>query len=163
VTTDRDGRFVFERVIAGHGTVGRRLMLTTNDGATEVSSQCRVETKFPLGKTVHLDFPAPGRAVVGALHRPVGDKKNLRWSFALVEIEPDRTAEGTTHQHFIASVAPDGTFRVDDVPAGRCSLNVHFNMGSGGFLFNHHFWVPKTNAPDSAPPLDLGVLTLRDK
>jgi beta-lactamase regulating signal transducer with metallopeptidase domain len=161
VTTDPNGHFVFERVMAGHGTVGRRLMLTSNDGARDVSSQCRVETKFPLGKTLHLDFPALGRAVVGTLHRPIGDKKKVRWSFAQVEIEPEKTADGTRHQHFTASVAPDGTFRVDDVPAGDCSLNVRFQLGDGGFLINHHFRVPNANATPSAPPLDLGVLTLR--
>jgi beta-lactamase regulating signal transducer with metallopeptidase domain/uncharacterized GH25 family protein len=161
VTTDPNGHFVFERVMAGHGTVGRRLMLTSNDGAMEVSSQCRVETKFPLGKTLHLDFPAPGHAVVGTLHRPISNTKKVRWSFAMVEIEPQKTADGTRHQHFSASVAPDGTFRVDDVPAGDCSLNVRFQLGDGGFLFNHHFRVPNANATPSTPPLNLGLLTLK--
>jgi beta-lactamase regulating signal transducer with metallopeptidase domain/uncharacterized GH25 family protein len=163
VTTGPNGHFVFERVMAGHGTVGRRLMLTSNDGAIDVSSQCQVETKFPLGQTLHLDFPAPGHAVVGTLHRPISDTKKVRWSFAMVEIEPQKTADGTMHQHFSASVAPDGTFRVDDVPAGDCSLNVRFQLGDGGFLFNHHFRVPNANATPSTPPFDLGVLTLQGK
>jgi beta-lactamase regulating signal transducer with metallopeptidase domain len=163
VTTGPNGHFVFERVMAGHGTVGRRLMLTSNDGATEVSSQCRVETKFPPGKTVHLDFPALGRAVVGTLHRPIGDKEKIRWSFAEVEIEPEKAEAPAARPHFSASVAPDGTFRVDDLPAGDFALNVRFQLGQGGFLFNHHFQVPKPNASTSASPLDLGVLTLREK
>ena len=72
VTTGPGGRFVFERVIPGSGWIGRRLMLTVNDGAAEVTSSCMIAADFPAGKTARIDLGGTGRAVVGKLQPPEG-------------------------------------------------------------------------------------------
>src|SRR5262249_50267145 len=41
-TTGPDGRFVFERVIPGTGRIGRRIIFMVNEGATEVTSSCKI-------------------------------------------------------------------------------------------------------------------------
>ncbi len=51
VTTGPGGRFAFERVFPGRGSIGRRITFAEDDGATEATSSCRIRTDFPAGKT----------------------------------------------------------------------------------------------------------------
>ncbi len=88
-TTGPDGRFVFERVIPGTGRIGRRIMLMADEGATEVTSSCRIAANFPAGKTVHIDLGGTGRAVVGKLQPPEGFPGEVRWNFALIQAQSD--------------------------------------------------------------------------
>ena len=57
-------------------------------------------------------------------------------------------------------VACNGSFHIDDMPAGKYVLNVHFSQYPAGRLSNYRFSVPETAGGEPAPPLDLGVLTL---
>src|SRR5262249_17539587 len=63
-TTGPDGRFIFERVIPGTGRIGRNITFMVNEGATEVTSSCKIAASFPSGKTVHIDLGGTGRPVV---------------------------------------------------------------------------------------------------
>ena len=65
VTTEPGGRFVFDRVVAGPGRIGRRIDRHMDHGATEVTSACAIGANFPGGKTVHIDLGGSGRPVVG--------------------------------------------------------------------------------------------------
>ncbi len=87
-TTGPDGRFVFERVMAGNGWIGRRIVFMVNSGAGEVTWSHSVPLKFPLGKTIHVDLGGNGRTVSGKLQAPAGFKKEVKWSFALVDVVP---------------------------------------------------------------------------
>ncbi len=58
---------MFERVIPGSGRLGRRLVLTVNDGAEDVTSSCMIAANFPAGKTVQIDLGGIGRPAVGKL------------------------------------------------------------------------------------------------
>jgi len=68
---------------------------------------------------------------------------------------------------FSASVAPNGAFRIDDVPAGTYAMTVRFHSDnpkihpSPGYLINHIFSVPPAEAKASTTPVDLGTLTLK--
>ena len=159
-TTGPDGRFVFERVVAGSGWIGRRVIMTADDGAAEAASSCWVRTKFPLGKTVHVDLGGSGRLVVGKLQAPApGIERKVLWSFATIRANPLGKQTGGSF-YFTATVGHDGAFRLDDVPPGQYSLNVRFFQFSAGHLFNRRFYVRPTVAKTSAEPDDLGVLTL---
>jgi protocatechuate 3,4-dioxygenase beta subunit len=158
-TTGPDGRFVFERVMAGSGWIGRRVILMVNEGALEAASSCWVHSKFPRGKTVHVELGGTGRPVVGKLQAPPGLKKPVSWSFAEIRAEPVDKGSG---QSFYYTVSPnrDGAFRIDDVQGGLYRLNVRFFQNSAGHLFNRRFYVRPTVEKTSAEPDDLGVLTL---
>lgn len=62
--------------------------------------------------------------------------------------------------YFTATVDRDGSFRIDDVPAGQYVLSVRFSEHAAGKLSNHRFAVPPAEQAPLERPLDLGLLTL---
>jgi beta-lactamase regulating signal transducer with metallopeptidase domain/protocatechuate 3,4-dioxygenase beta subunit len=186
VTTGADGRFVFERVFPGKARIGRRIMLTVENGATDVTSSAMVHAEFPAGKTTSIDLGGSGRPVIGKLAGPAGHKEKVLWNFALVDVQlnlpgppppdgiennPERRKAWqaarqayeelrTESPAFSASVARDGSFRIDDMPPGDYVLMVHFSQHRAGHLSNHRFSVPPTDARQAGQPLDLGTLAL---
>ena len=159
-TTGPDGRFVFERVIPGAGRIGRRITFMVNEGASEVASAPSIGAKFPAGETVHIDLGGTGRPVVGKLQPPEGFARQVRWSFADIQVQPFGAEGGAGVPNFTASVDRDGTFRIDDVPAGDYSLGVLFMQDAAGHLQNHRFRVPAPEGDPAARPVDLGTLKL---
>jgi uncharacterized GH25 family protein len=162
-TTGPDGRFVFERVMAGNGRIGRRIVMMVNTGSSEVTWSHMVPVKFPLGKTIEIDLGGKGRAVVGKLKAPVDARQDATWSFALIDVEPRGAQRRDREGRYVATVARGGTFRIDDLPPGEYTLSVRYDEHVGGSLRDFRFWVPSTASDPSLPPIDLGVLTLRGK
>jgi hypothetical protein len=85
-TTGQDGRFIFERVIPGDARIGRRIMLTVNDGATDVTSSTMISASFPAGETTRIDLGGTGRPIVGRLQPPQRLHGKVNWNFALVNV-----------------------------------------------------------------------------
>jgi hypothetical protein len=162
--TGPDGRFVFERVIPGKGSIGRDLSLTADTGATEVTSVYTIPAEFLSGTTKHVDLGGTGRAVVGKLRPPDGFKEKVRWNFALVTVRSAAEEANSTGPNFTATVDHDGKFRIDDVPAGDYSLSEYFFQGDGaGRLQNLRFIVPPAADDPSTKPIDLGTLVLEKR
>lgn len=158
-TTGPDGRFVFERVIPGKGRIGRRIIFMVNEGATEVTSSCRIAAEFPAGKTVHIDLGGAGRPVIGRLEPRAGFTGKPRWNFASIRAMPAGAADDPDRPYFRVTVDRDGRFRIDDVPPGRYSLDGMFHqMEDVGDLSSHGFEVPAGRAEN---PVDLGVIRLK--
>jgi protocatechuate 3,4-dioxygenase beta subunit len=157
-TTGPDGRFVFERVIPGKGRIGRGFTLLMDQGATEVTSSCKIAAEFPPGKTVHMDLGGTGRAVIGKLQPPEGLKEKLRWNFAVVDVQSAAAESGETRPNFSATVGRDGSFRIDDVPAGDYALTARFFQHGEGLVWRHRFQVPSAATDPQAEPLDLGMV-----
>ena len=131
-TTGPDGRFVLDRVIPGRGFIGRNILLTVDDGAAEVASACTIPADFPAGKTVHIDLGGTGRPVVGKLQPPEGFTGKVRWNFAGIQVEPVRAEPRRAAPASHVTVDRDGSFRIDDVPAGDYSLTVRFDRDDAG-------------------------------
>ena len=157
--TDSQGRFVFDRVIPGRGWVGRRIIMTVNDGAKDVTSTHMVALDLFPGATVQANIGGTGRAVVGKLIPEPGFKEKVRWNFAQVQFQPEPRGDQLTDS-FTATVGPDGTFRIDDVPEGSYALRASIDHQDAGFLHNYRFTVPPTEAKSPADPVDLGSLQL---
>jgi len=66
-----------------------------------------------------------------------------------------------TNPRFTATVARDGSFRIDDVPPGRYVLNVRFSEHAAGRLTGFRFTVPEAGEAQHGQPIALGVLTLQ--
>jgi beta-lactamase regulating signal transducer with metallopeptidase domain/protocatechuate 3,4-dioxygenase beta subunit len=162
-TTGPDGRFVFERVIPGTGQIGRRIIFNMREGATEATSSCTIGANFPGGKTVHIDLGGTGRLVVGRLQPAEGFTGKVRWIFAGIMVMPEAAERRANWPYFTASVDRDGRFRIDDVPAGRYSMDVSFMREDAGQLRNHRFDVPPLANDRAEPPIDLGVLRLEKR
>ncbi|QDT76636.1 Regulatory protein BlaR1 [Gimesia maris] len=62
-----------------------------------------------------------------------------------------------------ASIARDGTFRIDDVPPGEYVLSVNFyeRENNPGYVGDLQFTVPPVENGYSSEPIDLGTLTLK--
>ena len=159
-TTGPGGKYLFERVIPGSGRIGRELFLTGDQGASEVTSSCKVAAEFPAGKTTHLDLGGTGRAVVGKLQPPEGFDGKVRWNFALVNVAPEGDEPAEDRAYLTATVDRDGTFRIDDVPEGRYTLSASITQGIAGSLSNHRFEVPSPEGGRDEKPVDLGALEL---
>jgi hypothetical protein len=65
-----------------------------------------------------------------------------------------------TSPHFNASVASDGKFRIDDMPAGDYGLSLYFDDQANGILPRYEFTVPPIEGERSDEPLDLGEIRL---
>ena len=204
VTTGAGGRFAFERVLPGDARIGRRIMLTVTDGATEVISSEMVPIRPLSGKATQVNLGGTGSRVTGKLAAAAGFQGNVLWNFALVSVQADvaqpkappipadidkdqvrrkawwehwkTTPEGTAWEHayqaaqkmsesmpyFTATVAGDGSFHIDDMPAGKYVLSVRFSEHSAGHLANHRFSVPEIRGGGQPrQPIDLGLLMLQ--
>jgi uncharacterized GH25 family protein len=159
-TTGPDGRFAFDRVIPGLGRIGRCITFTDDEGASEVTSAPSIAARFPAGETVHIDLGGAGRPVVGKLRQPEGFTGRVRWNFAVIQVQPAGAKGDADGPSFTATVDRDGTFRIDDMPAGDYSLDVYFMENDPGHLRNHRFRVPAPEGDPAARPVDLGTLKL---
>ncbi len=65
-----------------------------------------------------------------------------------------------TRPYFRASIERDGSFRIDDMPAGDYRMSIWFGRNTAGSLHDFRFTVPKMEAARSDTPLDLGILRL---
>jgi beta-lactamase regulating signal transducer with metallopeptidase domain/protocatechuate 3,4-dioxygenase beta subunit len=206
-TTDKEGRFVFERVIPGKARIGRQMIFMVEQGATEVTSACLAPANFPAGETTELELGGTGRPVIGRLRTPEGFAGKVNWRlatiFAQVQIvEPpglkqpappadvqgdsvktaawwrewQQTPEGKAWTNamdgmqrlrditpfFRASAGPDGTFRIDDMPAGVHSISVRLDGKVRLSLPEHRFTIKPIENGRSDEPLDMGDLTLEN-
>jgi beta-lactamase regulating signal transducer with metallopeptidase domain/uncharacterized GH25 family protein len=155
------GRFVFDRVIPGKGSLGRNITLIASEGATEVTSSCMVPVEFVAGKTLHVELGGSGRPVIGKLQPPSGAPAPVRWSFALVMAVPSDAKTRENGAFLTATVDRDGKFRIDDVPAGSYTLSVRFNEHEAGYLQGVAVKVPPSEGAAVGPPVDLGTLNLK--
>ena len=188
--SDRDGRFVFERVAPGRLTVYRPVRQA--EGQT-LSLLTHVDVA--PGRTVRIQLGGTGRPVVGRLVLPAGVAMNhLVVGFARLQTEPPvlplpaGSAPLTDEQwcawwdafrqtpecedffygqhQYAVSFRPDGTLRIEDVPAGRYVLKLPFVGNAGG---NHpelraftraSVTVPPIPGGRSDEPLDIGTIPL---
>ncbi len=209
-TCDKDGHFIFERVVPGKGRVGRRIILMADEGAREVTSSCRLPVNFDAGKTTHIDIGGTGRPVVGQLLPPKGFEGQFKWQFMEILVQPyapnlpppqvppipadvapdpvKRTAWFLQWQQtdagkvytawaqmmkaaqdarnsgplFTATVNRDGSFQIDDVPAGNYMLSVQsFDpKNRAGRVLEYHIAIPSMDGGQSEEKLNLGEITL---
>jgi beta-lactamase regulating signal transducer with metallopeptidase domain len=72
-------------------------------------------------------------------------------------------------KHFAARITGDGTFRIEDVPAGTYTFNMHLTDASSPNKFggeplahaNHEFVVPEIPGGQSDEPFDVGAIPLK--
>jgi hypothetical protein len=188
--TDRDGRFVFERVAPGRLTVYRPVR--QGEGQT-LSNLTHIDVA--PGQTVRLQLGGTGRPVVGRLALPAGvAMKHLLSGFARLQSEPPalplpagsapltdeqwsswwdaflKTPECEDYffgEHQYAVIfGPEAMFRIEDVPAGRYVLKLPFIGNAGEDPPSRRAFarvavvVPPIPGGRSDEPLDIGTIPL---
>jgi hypothetical protein len=162
LNTGREGEFKFERVFAGQGWIGRRMMLTVENGAAEATSSIMVPANFQAGQTSRHDLGGSGFSVMGKLQAPAGFKGPVLWNFAMVTARQDLPpALRFSGPQITASLDRNGNFRIDDMPSGEYQLSVRFNRQAVGGLADQRFIVPARTPAQANQLIDLGVLQLQ--
>jgi hypothetical protein len=158
--TDAHGRFVFDRVLSGSGRLSYYLPSRPESHLT-TRIHCRAEVKFPIGQTIRLDFGRQCRSVVGKLQPLPKAKRTPTWSDLSVEVESQTTVASQPKMVFDAAVDSDGSFRIDNVPAGTFTLEIVSNSWTRFAVYRTlHFTISDASDKASAKPFDLGVLPL---
>lgn len=178
--TDRTGRFVFERVPPGtSGHVGRQIILNRRGSSFTSGYTHALPVGFSTGVTFKLDLGGTGRPVIGRLIAPDGDDEGIEWNsgFSSLELLPpkeearDPMAPDSGRRRYSFRTNRDGSFRVEDVPAGmyRLQVQIHQPLVKNGLphlgkrlgSLTHEFTVKEMPGGRSDEPLDLGRLELK--
>jgi RNA polymerase sigma factor (sigma-70 family) len=181
VTTDDEGRFVFERVMPGEVTLSREILIKQLASSQTVGHSNTVGVEVAPGATARLTMGGTGRPVVGKVTVSAGFAGAIDWTYSLNSLIPKETPI----QMLIRSVArkrtrlarggctikleADGSFRAEDVEAGTYDLLIMvnkpprdpFGVGLGNDVLataRREVVVPPMTGDRSDEPLDLGAI-----
>ena len=195
-TADASGRFVFERVVPGEAKLWRRF--PTGPQTQNWSFLTLIDVQ--PGATARVTIGGTGRPVIGRLIAPAAiadwadwsndwgswiqrkqhvpspppeldGREKVRWRLAWERSEEGKAFRQAERRYGL-KVAPDGTFRIEDVEAGIYELRIILADAPrvtedpcrvGGLLgvADLDFRVPDMPGGRSDEPLDLGAITLR--
>jgi hypothetical protein len=155
-TTDRMGRFAFDRVIPGPASVGRSIRVSPNSWMTCSQEVIKVEP----GETAKVRIGGKGRPVIGRFVKPAESDLAIDWSHARQWLQlkrpPYRQPQGATQEeraesyqkwletdegkayqawqndrrHHGFRIEDDGSFRIDDVTSGAYDLSLTIQDGA---------------------------------
>jgi len=181
-TTDDEGRYVIERVPPGEVYVGREIKLSDRSTAYSHATLVDVEP----GQTVWVDIGGTGRAVIGRLVAP--GVANVNWTLGMNSLRPSPPPSNLlldlanqlkapekpasprrSPSSYALKVEADGSFRVDDVPAGDYDLSIRiYERPAGEYRVfgellgsaTHKVVVPEMPGGRDDEPLDIGAIEL---
>jgi hypothetical protein len=178
--TDADGRFVIERLVPGAVRVGREVLLAEfPDGAITSSSTHTVAVEIKPGETARVEIGGKGRAIFGRLKTPDGEKRKVDWTWGFHALEAQPRKPGVISRILGSAPPPkpmtrypfrvksDGSFRIEDVPAGEYILKLSVReppqpgeMDTGREIggLQKEVVVPQMPGGRSDQPLDLGTI-----
>ncbi|HZW31229.1 MAG TPA: sigma-70 family RNA polymerase sigma factor, partial [Isosphaeraceae bacterium] len=192
--TDDNGRFILERVTPGQMTVYRYVDDADHHGWT-ASDPIQVDVKpgqtipiqiggtgrpvvgrlaLPEGLTLANFVLTHGGNLSTGDHWPPypddypdwTDEQQSAWWDTFRKTSAGREYFASFERHYAVTFRPDGSFRIEDVPAGRYVLKLPFSGNGGGDPFTRRAFartdvvVPEIPGGRSDEPLDLGVIPL---
>lgn len=174
--TDDKGHFAFDRVYPGKGSAARVIALLENEMMQATTGTNPVRVEVLPGKTTQAQIGGKGRVVVGRID---SSGRITNWTdFGQVRSKYDEPGESSNYYSF--KVAPDGSFRIDDVAPGRYAIDLRitepmlhnppntgaaFRPGAPIGAVDFDFTVPEIPQGKNDEPLDLGTIraTFRDQ
>jgi hypothetical protein len=183
--TDSEGKFRFTHVPPGQRWLIRLIPIDDSSRAWSHQTPISIEP----GKVTKVTMGGTGRAVIGKVV-PDDPTRNVNWSsgsrslgtlqpkpppFTTQEAyrawsnSPEVKAASANYRYYGISFQSDGSFRADDIPAGKYELRLYFNeprsrssgsMGAQIGSITREFEIPAMAGGRSDEPLDLGTLTL---
>lgn len=163
--TDKNGHFIFPQLPPGEGTVARAIPL---DGhARRYSYHMDIDIKS--SQTTHVQIGGTGRSVIGKVIVPDLIENVFDWQYTDSSLRISSSID-PPYKFFGVECDEDGSFRVDDVPAGDyflllnaydSPLNTRRLRGERIGILSHPFTIPEMPNGRSDEPLDLGELELQ--
>jgi peroxiredoxin len=170
--TDERGRFQFDRVVPGPGTVARVVRDDPRPSHPFRQLECwpeRIEVK--PGETAQVTLGGKGRPVIGRIVLDGTPEAPIDWTLNLpvmLGVPPEKSdpkrfgllVRGSAL--FAAHIKNDGRFRIDDVPAGKYELELE--VGEDPSLIDRvkqTVVVPAFVGDRSDEPFDLGPITAK--
>jgi len=153
-TTDKQGRYSFDRVKPGEVTVSRMVISREDQGSRQMITVSTASGVVEAGTTVTIDLGGRGRAVVGKVVVPPSAGKEIDFHYGYQNLQPVRplpfqgeawnklgpeeqqkkhrewmeSAEGKAYRrasrNYSFTLNADGTFHIDDVESGTYELHV---------------------------------------
>jgi hypothetical protein len=167
-TTDDEGHFIFERAYPGKGSAARVVLV--DNGMTQSHAPTNpAPVEIIAGKTTKVEIGNKGRPVVGRID--TGGKIE-KWT-DVGHLRPKYQIQGEFNDYYSFKVEPDGSFRIDDVAAGKYELDLRikeplaFNINGSDARFGeetplgmvkYDFSVPEMPEGQDDEPLDLGTI-----
>jgi len=170
--TDERGRFQFDRVVPGPGTVARVVRDSVRPGTAFRQLPCwqeRVEVK--PGQMTQVTVGGKGRPVIGRVVLDGTPEAPVDWTDnepVLLGVPPEDSdpsrfgllSRGSTL--FASHIDKDGRFRIDDVPAGKFELELVVSGQRAPIArVKTSVVVPAIPVGRSNEPLDLGTITTK--
>jgi len=162
--TDKNGYFSFPRVLPDKGTVVRATPI--DDGARRYSYHLGVEVKSV--ETTRVQIGGTGRPVIGRIVIPDMIQNIFDWQYTDCSVRISSLID-PPYRILALECDKDGSFRIEDVPAGDYCLYVHaygpppntrtFRGERIGEL-SRVFRVPEMPGGRSDEPFDLGQMEL---
>jgi len=176
--TDSQGRFVFDRVPVGWASIGRLIVTSTpplsGSYSTAYSLTNRTQIEVKENQTVDLTLGRTGRPVIGRVVMPADYQKDLTFGYGVRALttlwdktDPDRCLN-PKYLQFTFKINRDGTFRIEDVPAGKYEIYVSIegppweSIQPKDYAGLHEVVeIPGIVGDHSDEPFDLGTLQLK--
>jgi RNA polymerase sigma factor (sigma-70 family) len=195
LNADARGHYAFERVIPARLTVSR--IFTLERSSFHVGTGCARTVMVKPDRSTFADLGGTGRPVIGRFVLPIGIKAGavfpyLNQTLERVREEPpypanlidedrevwlekwltsdDGQAYSSSKYKLDTNVRPDGSFRVEDVPAGRYRLHAEVREPGNGIpgtygrelaSIDTEVVVPEMPGDQSDVPLNVGTIELR--
>ena len=168
-SADDQGHFAFDRVYPGKGSAAR--VIVVENGMTQSHAPTNpVQAEVLPGKTTRVQIGGKGRAVAGRIET---GGRITRWTDA-GQVRSKYGLPGEFSDYYSFKVAPDGTFRIDDMAPGKYTIDLRITKpmpetylpGSTDALrpgapvgnVELDFTVPEVPEEQHDQPLDLGKI-----
>ena len=163
--TDQQGRFTFDRVVPGPGTVWRVINNTAaSHGFPVWGWQQRVEVN--PGQTARVQVGGKGRPVIGRVAAEGTPDAPVDWTTnhpVAIHVPHEELKDSLDWRAFGSHLDKDGRFRIEDVPPGKYVLEASVNAGRPGDeagIVRMPVTVPETQDGRPDDPFDVGTITI---
>jgi RNA polymerase sigma factor (sigma-70 family) len=190
VKTDAQGHFTFERVIPGEVSIARDIVVQTTPSRQTIHRTASVSVTVAPRQKTELTLGGTGRPITGKVIASAEISGDVDWTQSNNSLIPKPSASGilnsavnrlrqavgtssdrSAQRSYAVVLERDGSFRVDDVEAGRYDLTILVNEPSRdprGFMVsleplgvaNLVVAVPDMPGGRSDEALDVGRITL---
>jgi hypothetical protein len=177
--SDERGRFQFNRVIPGPGTVSRTIYTDLSRGRNSTDGWHESVAVKP-GQTVDVKIGGKGRPVIGRIVLDETPESPVDWiqnePVMMIRVVPELPAAAPrvpiqfSAVIFASNIDKLGRFRIEDVPNGQFDLKANVNAapdprsqfpGTVIGTLSHPVNVPEMPGGRSNDPLDVGTMTAK--